>query len=204
MPISIQRCNSGHNSARVADLIWLVGPKMMTFLFDDEAKWRSVVALDWPHADGAFAPPNIFLACDRSEIIGVLVSYPVPEFERHWAISRDRESAELPGDFAAALDVRFAWLGRCFAHPWPEHYFVLDIAVDPHHRGRGIGRMLMEKAEAEARAAGCAAVALDTKAENDAMQFYRRLGFEVVVETRVPYLERQHGLSLTYHQVKPL
>lgn len=204
MTVAIERCTAADDSARVADLIWLVGPKMMTYLFDTQENWRKVVALDWPHMDGAFSPANILLAREGADIIGVLVGYPVPEFERHWAISRDRESAELPGDFAAALDERFAWLGRCFTHPWAEHYFVLDIAVDPRHRGRAIGRMLMDQAEADARTAGCTAVALDTKAENDAMHFYRRLGFEVVAETRVPYLERQHGLTLTYHQVKPL
>ena len=54
-----------------------------------------------------------------------------------------------------------------------------DIAVDPAHRGRGIGRALLAAAEAEARTLGCGKVTLEVRSDNArGMAAYRRAGFE--------------------------
>ena len=52
------------------------------------------------------------------------------------------------------------------------HFFVAD-----DWRGQGLGRRLMSRAEAEARARGCIGIYLDTFEEGPA-RFYEKLGFE--------------------------
>jgi N-acetylglutamate synthase-like GNAT family acetyltransferase len=53
------------------------------------------------------------------------------------------------------------------------------IVVDESCRGQGIGRMLIEAMEAEARARGCPLLYLTTATRrNEAHEFYRRVGFE--------------------------
>ncbi len=53
------------------------------------------------------------------------------------------------------------------------------LAVDPEHQGHGIGRALVEYAEAVLRAAGCPKLNLQVREGNDAaLAFYGSLGFE--------------------------
>jgi len=52
------------------------------------------------------------------------------------------------------------------------------VVVDAAYRGKGIGRRLMEYAEAWGRARGCAAVYLKTRVDReDAHAFYEHLGY---------------------------
>ncbi len=57
-----------------------------------------------------------------------------------------------------------------------DYAFVLEIVVDQD--GRGIGRALLEAAEAWAAAAGLARVSLAVFAANPARGFYEHLGYE--------------------------
>jgi ribosomal protein S18 acetylase RimI-like enzyme len=54
-----------------------------------------------------------------------------------------------------------------------------DLAVVASHRGQGIGSLLLEAAEAHARAQGCCGMTLEARGDNYAAQrLYRRYGFE--------------------------
>lgn len=68
----------------------------------------------------------------------------------------------------------------------------------------GVGRRLVDVAEAKARDAGCKRICLDVAAENDAVQFYERIGMQVAVETRVPELENNYSVGTHYHMVLPV
>ena len=60
---------------------------------------------------------------------------------------------------------------------------VTDVVIQSSHRGRGIGRQLLQHAEAFARAAGATELRIGVLAENTvARQLYRSVGF-------VPHLE---------------
>lgn len=52
------------------------------------------------------------------------------------------------------------------------------LAVDPDIQGKGIGRLLMQRLEAELTAAGCPKVNLLVRSDNcDVLAFYRQLGY---------------------------
>lgn len=52
------------------------------------------------------------------------------------------------------------------------------LAVDPSRRRQGIGRGLMEAAEAGVRALGCPKLAIQVRTDNpEALRFYKHLGF---------------------------
>ena len=54
------------------------------------------------------------------------------------------------------------------------------LGVHPAHRRRGLGRLLMDEAEARLRALGCAKVNLQIRTSNaDASEFYQRIGYRV-------------------------
>jgi len=53
------------------------------------------------------------------------------------------------------------------------------LAVSPHCRRGGVGRRIMEEAEALLRAAGCPKIKLQVRSTNDAViEFYKRIGFK--------------------------
>jgi GNAT superfamily N-acetyltransferase len=55
---------------------------------------------------------------------------------------------------------------------------VENVVVDPAQRGLGLGRLLMEHAEAEARARGCYKISLTSnRRREDAHRFYDGLGY---------------------------
>jgi len=55
--------------------------------------------------------------------------------------------------------------------------FLEEIYIVPKCRGFGLGRILIEALEANARDAGCRAVHLEVMAGNRAEHLYRRMGY---------------------------
>ena len=53
------------------------------------------------------------------------------------------------------------------------------LPVSPHHQRSGVGRRMMEEAEALLRAAGCPKINLQVRSTNAAViEFYKRIGFK--------------------------
>lgn len=77
--------------------------------------------------------------------------------------------------------------GRLYLRRAEEEHRIVDIALLPEHRGKGIGRRLMQDildAASEAKKM----VRIHVEQNNPAMRLYDRLGFKKVGETGVYYL----------------
>ena len=117
------------------------------------------------------------------EVVGVSIwlppgKSPVPttrhlRFWRNWL----RLGLIHPSGFARAVRAGHA-LDEL--HPREPHWFLSILAVDDGHRGKGIGRLLVEPGLRTARAAGVP-VHLDTNRPEN-LPIYERLGFEVSEE----------------------
>jgi GNAT superfamily N-acetyltransferase len=67
-------------------------------------------------------------------------------------------------------------IGRLYIHRSADDIRVMDIALLPEYRGRGIGSMLMKKI-IDAAAANGQSVSIHVEIFNPAMRMYERLGF---------------------------
>jgi len=75
-------------------------------------------------------------------------------------------------------------------HTWGDTCELRQVWVAPAVRGSGLGRRLIEEAEAEAVRRGCRQLVLSTHSFQ-APEFYQKLGFEIVLE--LPDYPRGHS-----------
>jgi GNAT superfamily N-acetyltransferase len=76
--------------------------------------------------------------------------------------------------------------GRLYVARWKEELRLVDVALLPEYRRRGIGRALVEDVMDEARGVG-KAVRIHVERWNPALRLYERLGFKLA-EDRGVYL----------------
>lgn len=96
--------------------------------------------------------------------------------------------AFLASDEAEPVGVAVCFLGFSTFHARPL-LNIHDLAVVPDRRGQGIGRALLEAAEAEALRRGCCKLTLEVRDDNArARRLYDSLGFTdfVVGQTTAP------------------
>jgi ribosomal protein S18 acetylase RimI-like enzyme len=86
-------------------------------------------------------------------------------------------------EFLVILD-RDGPVGRLYVCETAEQMIVMDIALLPEHRGRGIGTRLIEALMERAQASGVP-MTLHVEANNPAQRLYARLGFVDVGEQGV-------------------
>jgi ribosomal protein S18 acetylase RimI-like enzyme len=77
-------------------------------------------------------------------------------------------------------------VGRLYVDRWPGEIRLMDVALLPGARGRGLGGALLRELQGEARAAG-KPLRIHVERFNPALRLYERLGFRVL-EDRGVYL----------------
>lgn len=107
------------------------------------------------------------------------------------AFLRQQSAAQLahyrqhyPGALLAVITADGAPIGRLFLYRTPREHRLMDIALFPEWRNRGIGSRLTEQIIADADAAGVP-VSLHVERFNPAYRLYTRLGFREVEERGV-------------------
>lgn len=87
----------------------------------------------------------------------------------------------------AADDPRGTPIGRLYLHRRDDEHRLIDIALLPEHRGKGLGGKLMAGVLAEAAAAG-KKVRIHVEHNNPALRLYRRLGFRKIEDQGIYHL----------------
>jgi GNAT superfamily N-acetyltransferase len=87
-------------------------------------------------------------------------------------------------------------LGRLFVDRSSEPWLVIDIALLPEHRGKGIGTLLLHQVLAEAAEAG-KPVRIYVERFNPAQRLYARLGFRQIADEGV-YLQLEWKATAGY------
>jgi len=84
--------------------------------------------------------------------------------------------ANYPGATLDLIEVDGAPAGRLYVHRGPSDIRIMDIALAPEFRGRGIGTALLRELMAEADASG-RKLSIHVEMNNPARALYHRLGF---------------------------
>jgi ribosomal protein S18 acetylase RimI-like enzyme len=97
------------------------------------------------------------------------------QFEAQWTQYR-AHNAQARFDLVLARGVP---IGRLYVAPQPQRLHVIDLALMPAWRGRGIGGALLGAVQREAAAHG-KRVSIYVETSNPALTLYQRLGFQEV------------------------
>ncbi|MGN6258720.1 MAG: GNAT family N-acetyltransferase [Solirubrobacterales bacterium] len=134
---------------------------------------------------------------DRPFLLRVYASNREPELEAS-GLPREQWGAFVEHQFAAQSQAYASYrgtsfevvlvdgapAGRLIVARWPEELRIVDIALLPEHRGRGIGATLLRPLLEEADERGVKA-SIHVERFNPAQRLYARLGFRPVAETGV-------------------
>ncbi len=89
---------------------------------------------------------------------------------------------------------------------WPvlDEAHIATVAVHPHHRGHGVGKMLLSTAIDYARAHGFQTVTLEVRVSNvRAQHLYQRFGFQVVGRRYGYYNDNHEDALIMTLELKP-
>lgn len=116
----------------------------------------------------------------------------IPFLDTQYGFQRLHYDRTYPGAAWGLVAVEGEAAGRLFLHladrdhPGGPDLRLVDIALMPHLRGRGIGTGLLAAVQDHARALGAAKVSLHVEETNPALHLYGRLGFAPVAP-KPPY-----------------
>ena len=110
---------------------------------------------------------------------------------QQFAAQRAHLAAHYPDATCDVILVDGEPSGRLVVARWDEEIRILDIALLPHHRGRGVGERLLRDVLEEGAERG-AKVTIRVEHSNPARRLYERLGF-------VPVSHDAIGLEMEAH-----
>jgi ribosomal protein S18 acetylase RimI-like enzyme len=182
------------DAAIAAELIVDTGRGLFThFSGGDLQTWAALCESEWRTEHGVYSHSLSHLARQGEQVLGLLIGYSAKRkatLDWSFAASRARLAPERWAAIAAAMPL------AGFLSPLlpDDAWYLQNIVVHAAARGTGlrVGARLMQTATDEARAAGCASVHLDVDESYPAVDFYKRLGYEVLVRTEVPGLPGIH------------
>ncbi len=123
----------------------------------------------------AFSYQNCLVAEEDGQVIAMLHSFVMPPRDETGDEAAANDPANDNGETQDPVLQPYAELED------PGSLYVSGVAVTPEHRGRGLGRKLMEQARARAETLDLPRVSLICfEANETAMQLYRRLGYAEV------------------------
>lgn len=139
---------------------------------------------------------------DLDRIMAVMEAAFDPEFGEAWTRRQVGDALVLPNTYylLAGPDGRAPGegeeaVGFVLSRGAADEEELLLIAVDPRHRGRGIGAALLDRYVATARSRGAERLFLEMREGNPAESLYRRHGFARVGRRRA-YYRRGTGVPL--------
>ena len=202
--MKISKGQADQYTSETAALIWAEDPALLACEFGTLAPFDTILRQEWATQGAGNSHDAMLLAHDDAGVAGLMTGYPVEQmaarFETTWRLRRDQIA---PKDWQDWQD-RSALIERLFPTPQTGDFYVLDLSIAPRSQGTGLGRRLIGIAMEHARAAGCKRLCLDVNADNEAVGFYRRIGLEIQIESRVPMLDTGYGVGQHYHMVMPL
>ena len=110
--------------------------------------------------------------------------------QQQFAAQHAHYREHYPGAAFLVIEAAGVPAGRLYVARWPREIRIMDIALLPEHRRRGIGTAILADLLSEAAATGKVA-SIHVERNNPALGLYERLGFRTAADRGV-YLLLEH------------
>ena len=174
------------------------------FVYDDEVQAQALRALLFERGLCEFSRPFGRVLLEGDRVLGMMAcleARPLNERRLQAALTLARSGALQRHP---SLQRRLQLARQTLLQPRPGELYLSRIAVEAAQRGRGLGHVLMERLDQEARARGCHALVLEVAPGSEvALSLYRARRFEVVDCREVRDEESARVLAYV-HMRKPL
>lgn len=190
----------------VPDLVYDTSPALFAHIVGGRRevlrRWLSAL---WSQQDNTFSHELATVAVSDGRMLGLELGYRGADKARLGRSSTEQSRDLLNEESLARMRTAMSQ-GTGYLTPFvpDDAYYLMILSVAESARNRRIGRQLLDNAFRRARDAGLKSVHLDVYAGNPAIRLYQRAGMEILVETRVPRLERDHGIPPHYRMVLAL
>jgi ribosomal protein S18 acetylase RimI-like enzyme len=193
----------------VAQLVHATGPVSYDYQFGTDGLLERLVAVSWPRPETLFCAACTTAIIEDGDLLGIELGFAGPNFyafkENLAALAQDlMAQGEASYEELAGLMVRAGKASYLNAHIPDDVYYLHALAAFPRHRGKGLGKALLQAAIARARAQGFRELQLDVLADNPAVSFYLAMGLSILAEIRSPELSRDHGFPSEYRMAVSL
>jgi len=205
---TVQTVTLGESEAKrfaplIAQLVRATGPVSYDYQFGTDGLLDRLVAASWPRPETLFCAACTTAVIEDGDLLGIELGFAGPNFYTFKA-NLAAMAPELIGrgeasyDELAELMVRAGKASYLNAHIPDNVYYLHALAAFPQHRGKGLGKALLQAAMERARAQRFQELQLDVLADNPAVSFYQAMGLSILAELRSPELSRDHGFPSEY------
>ena len=186
-------------SRPVADLLWATHVPMMSYLFGSAEVWADVVAQEWRVPESVLFHQTMTLAQDSQGPLGVMIGFAPGQFSTAFDDTCIRLGETLQGSARVQFQIAMTRIRRLFPRVREDDYYLFQLAVARRAQGTGLGHQLFDLARERAQNSGARRMCVDVAACNAACLFFRSLGMETDIETRVPFLDDTQQVGLHLH-----
>jgi ribosomal protein S18 acetylase RimI-like enzyme len=193
----------------VAQLVRATGPVSYDYQFGTDGLLERLVAASWPRPETLFCAACTTAIIEDGDLLGIELGFAGPNFYAFKAnlaaLAQDLMArGEASYEELAGVTMRAGKASYLNAHIPDDVYYLHALAAFPRHRGKGLGKALLQAAIARARAEGFRELQLDVLADNPAVSFYHAMGLSILAEIRSPELSREHGFPSEYRMAVAL
>jgi ribosomal protein S18 acetylase RimI-like enzyme len=176
--------------SKIVEWILESGRHLFIGLFGDESSARTKLGSWLRRKDSEFSAFNARLPMVHQSPVGILIALPgraIPARRRADLLTLIKDTTP---EGRPALKQHLENISSLTAPVEPAQYYVRTLTIDRQHRGRGIGKELLQQARVDAVSAGCNQLRLDVETTNDAaMKLYESVGFRRIATGTAPHLE---------------
>jgi len=187
-------------------LIYISGPHLYSYSFiETEPKIYEFFKLFCKNPGNIYSKENVIVEEENDTIRGLLLAYPAGDMKKlaNKIIKYTTGIIRISGLLNFLKMLFRLRLNKYLPGTEDDEFFISNLAVFEEHRGKGIAKKLLTKAEEMAVEKGLSKLSLYVETDNShAKRVYEKFGFEEVKRVVLPEKYNKHNLFGFYKMVK--
>ena len=190
-------------SPKLVDLVWQSDADLFHFFYEgDKSIFSKLFTAEWPLPVGFFSHRNMTIATQNNRPVGLLNCFAGRRMGEIYQAHVQLITTVLDENASARLVRGLVAMGWLFPFVPSDALYVFNLVVS--QKRAGLDANLMAMAEEKAKSEGLKSIHFDIATTAKANTFFRHLGYQPLVETRLCQLREGESVPSHYRIVKIL